>query len=87
MSTNPQEGSRPTVVLVHGAFAESASWNGVIRRLQEQGYNIPLEAHRFMAERAQAREVVEIEGASHAVGVSHPKEVADTILRALKDVE
>jgi len=25
---------RPTVVLVHGAFAESASWNGVIERLQ-----------------------------------------------------
>jgi len=25
MSTNPQEGSRPTVVLVHGAIAESAS--------------------------------------------------------------
>ncbi|MFE6970034.1 alpha/beta fold hydrolase [Isoptericola sp. NPDC057653] len=27
----------PTVVLVHGAFAESASWNGVIDRLHEQG--------------------------------------------------
>ena len=40
-----------------------------------------------MAERAGAREVVEIEGASHAVGVSHPEEVADIILRALKDVE
>jgi hypothetical protein len=38
MSTNPQDGSRPAVVLVHGAFAESASWNGVIRRLQVQGY-------------------------------------------------
>lgn len=25
---------KPTVVLVHGAFAESASWNGVIKRLQ-----------------------------------------------------
>ncbi|MET8280606.1 alpha/beta hydrolase [Micromonospora sp. NPDC005174] len=25
--------SQPTVVLVHGAFAESASWNGVIERL------------------------------------------------------
>ena len=24
---------KPTVVLVHGAFAESASWNGVIERL------------------------------------------------------
>lgn len=39
MSTNPQDGSsRPTVVLVHGAFAESASWSAVIGRLQEQGY-------------------------------------------------
>jgi pimeloyl-ACP methyl ester carboxylesterase len=239
MSMNPQDGPQPTVVLVHGAFAESASWNGVIRRLQDQGYtaiaaanplrslsgdaqflasilesiegpvvlvghsyggsvisngalgkdnvkalvfvaafapeegenivelspggtlgetlesvrlsdgttdlyirqemfhqqfaadapaeqaaldavtqrplrdvsqnegsgppawksvpswfvfgeldkNIPLEAHRFMAERAQAREVVEIEGASHAVGVSRPEEVADVILRAIKAVE
>jgi pimeloyl-ACP methyl ester carboxylesterase len=242
MSMNLQDGSRPTVVLVHGAFAESASWNSVIRRLQDQGYtaiaaanplrslsgdaqflasilesiegpvvlvghsyggsvisyaalgkanvkalvfvaafapeegesiaelsgrspgstlgdtlesvalsdgttdlyirqemfhqqfaadspaeqaaldavtqrplrdvaqnegagppgwksipswfvfgeldkNIPLEVHRFMAERAQAREVVEIEGASHAVGVSHPEEVADVILRAIKAVE
>ena len=25
---------KPTVVLVHGAFAESASWNGVIQKLQ-----------------------------------------------------
>ena len=41
----------------------------------------------FMAERAEAREVVEIEGASHAVGVSHPQEVADVILRALTDVQ
>ena len=242
MSMNPQDGSRPSVVLVHGAFAESAGWHGVIRRLQERGYtalaaanplrslsgdaefvasilasiqspvvlvghsyggsvisnaalgkenvkalvfvaafapeegesgaelsgrfpgstlgdtletvpladgtmdqyirqeeyhqqfvadvpaeqaaldavtqrplrdvalnegsgppawksipswfvfgeldkNIPLEAHRFMAERAGAREVVEIEDASHAVGVSHPEEVADMILRAVKDVE
>jgi pimeloyl-ACP methyl ester carboxylesterase len=49
--------------------------------------NIPAAVHRFMAERAQGREVVEIEGASHAVGVSHPEEVADMILRALKAVE
>lgn len=27
----------PTVVLVHGAFAESASWNGVIARLADHG--------------------------------------------------
>jgi pimeloyl-ACP methyl ester carboxylesterase len=28
---------KPTVVLVHGAFAESASWNGVIERLHAEG--------------------------------------------------
>ncbi|MFB4319262.1 alpha/beta fold hydrolase [Actinomadura sp. 21ATH] len=28
---------RPIAVLVHGAFAESASWNGVIERLRERG--------------------------------------------------
>ena len=30
----------PTVVLVHGAFAESASWNGVIAELQRRGYAV-----------------------------------------------
>jgi len=29
--------SMPTVVLVHGAFADGSSWNGVIERLQAQG--------------------------------------------------
>ena len=39
MTTNPQNGSsRPAVVLVHGAFAESASWDGVIEIPQERGY-------------------------------------------------
>jgi pimeloyl-ACP methyl ester carboxylesterase len=29
---------KPTVVLVHGAFAESSSWNGVAANLLQQGY-------------------------------------------------
>jgi len=29
---------KPTIVLVHGAFAESASWNGVIGELSKNGY-------------------------------------------------
>ena len=31
---------RPTIVLVHGAFADASSWNGVIERLQQQGYTV-----------------------------------------------
>src|ERR671932_1589456 len=29
-----------TVVLVHGAFADSSSWNGVVERLQEDGIQV-----------------------------------------------
>lgn len=31
---------KPTVVLVHGAFAESASWNGVIDRLRSESVDV-----------------------------------------------
>ncbi|GAA3907952.1 alpha/beta fold hydrolase [Streptomyces sp. NPDC003631] len=30
----------PTIVLVHGAFADSSSWNGVVERLQRAGYPV-----------------------------------------------
>ncbi|MFE7750350.1 alpha/beta fold hydrolase [Streptomyces sp. NPDC057428] len=32
--------AKPTVVLVHGAFADSSSWNGVIQRLRHDGYPV-----------------------------------------------
>ena len=32
--------AKPTIVLVHGAFADASSWNGVIERLQQQGYRV-----------------------------------------------
>lgn len=31
---------RPTIVLVHGAWADNSSWNGVIVRLQALGYTV-----------------------------------------------
>jgi pimeloyl-ACP methyl ester carboxylesterase len=31
---------KPTVVLVHGAFADSASWNGVAEKLRADGYPV-----------------------------------------------
>jgi pimeloyl-ACP methyl ester carboxylesterase len=32
--------AKPTIVLVHGAFADGSSWNDVIKRLQRQGYSV-----------------------------------------------
>jgi pimeloyl-ACP methyl ester carboxylesterase len=43
---------------------------------------IPSETFRFMAERANAREHVEVPGASHALPASQPQAVAEVILRA-----
>jgi pimeloyl-ACP methyl ester carboxylesterase len=48
-------GDKPTVVLVHGAFAESASWNGVATQLLAQGYPViaaanPLRGVKFDAD-------------------------------------
>ena len=39
-ATDKQTGVKPTIVLVHGAFADASSWNGVIERLQQQGYTV-----------------------------------------------
>ncbi|MEV7033801.1 alpha/beta hydrolase [Streptomyces sp. NPDC093272] len=33
-------GQKPTVVLVHGAFADGSSWNAVVQRLQRDGYRV-----------------------------------------------
>jgi len=50
-----------TVVLVHGAFAESSSWNGVIERLREQGIPVVAAANPLRSlsvDAAYVRDVV-----------------------------
>ncbi|MEO8175640.1 MAG: alpha/beta hydrolase [Sphingomicrobium sp.] len=44
--------------------------------------NIPPSAHAFMAQRAHARETIEVKGSSHVVMISHRAEVAALIERA-----
>jgi alpha-beta hydrolase superfamily lysophospholipase len=41
--------SKPTIVLVHGAFAGSSSWNGVIAGLNRDGYRAIAAAERAAA--------------------------------------
>ena len=38
--TSPPDGPRPTVVLVHGAWADTSSWNGVTESLLADGYDV-----------------------------------------------
>jgi pimeloyl-ACP methyl ester carboxylesterase len=45
MSEKSNTAGSPTVVLVHGAFADASSWNGVIERLQAKGVQVTAPAN------------------------------------------
>jgi pimeloyl-ACP methyl ester carboxylesterase len=86
-SSTPQTrtATLPTVVLVHGAFADSSSWNGVIERLRRDGYPVigvanPLRA--LQSDAALLRDVLDgVDGpivvAGHSYGGSVMSEAAD----------
>src|SRR5262245_64849367 len=76
----PPEGShamsdRPTIVLVHGAWADGSCWSGVIERLQAGGLTVrapqfPLSS--LEADVARLRQVLEaVEGPVVVVGHSY----------------
>ncbi|WP_369053880.1 alpha/beta fold hydrolase [Kineococcus terrestris] len=76
---------KPTVVLVHGAFADSSSWNGVIAPLRRDGYRVVAAANPLRGLRADAehlRSVLDsVEGpvvlAGHSYGGTVMSEAAD----------
>ena len=65
----------PTIVLVHGAFADASSWNGVIERLQAKGLTVTAPANPLRgitADSAYLAAVLEqIDGPVLAVGHSY----------------
>src|SRR5688572_19054829 len=46
--------NKPTVVLIHGAFAESAGWNGVAGRLLGKGYPVVAAANPLRGVKSDA---------------------------------
>jgi pimeloyl-ACP methyl ester carboxylesterase len=51
---------RPTIVLVHGAFADNSSWNGVIKILEADGYSVIAAANPLRSVQGDARYVASI---------------------------
>ncbi|WP_331748158.1 alpha/beta hydrolase [Streptomyces chartreusis] len=51
---NASKPTKPTVVLVHGAFADSSSWNGVIKELNKDGYPVRAAANPLRSLRGDA---------------------------------
>jgi haloacetate dehalogenase len=75
MAATPRSEDKPTVVLVHGAFAESSSWNGVIDLLLADGFPVIAVANPLRAVRNDSEylaSVIEgIEGPLVLVGHSY----------------
>ena len=50
----------PTIVLVHGAFAESASWDRVLRHLEDAGHDVIAAANPLRGLAADAHSVTDL---------------------------
>ena len=48
------QSGKPTIVLVHGAFADASSWNGVIEILEKDGYPVIAAADPLRGVRSDA---------------------------------
>lgn len=59
-STAFAEAHKPTIVLVHGAFADSSSWNAVIGILEKDGYTVVAAATPLRSVKGDARYVDDI---------------------------
>lgn len=79
--------AKPTIVLVHGAFADASGWNLIAPALQwymvaKNDRIIPPEAERAMAARAGST-IVDV-NSSHVPMISQPAKVISMILSAAK---
>ena len=52
--------AKPTIILVHGAFAGSSSWNGVITELAKDGYTVVAAANPLRSVKGDAQYVADI---------------------------
>lgn len=82
---------KPTVVLVHGAFADSGGWNAVVQRLQDDGYPVAAVANPLRgvsSDAAAVRAVLDdIDGPVVLVGHSYAGNVITEAAQGDKDVK
>jgi pimeloyl-ACP methyl ester carboxylesterase len=93
VSSSAQEAGqpRPTIVLVHGAFAGSSSWNGVIKKLTVKGYSVIAVANPLRSVKGDAEYVSDflksIPGPVVLVGHSYGGSVITNAAEGLSNVK
>jgi len=90
-SARAAEPAKPTIVLVHGAFADSSSWNGVIEILREDGYPVVAAANPLRSVSGDAAYVSSlvagIDGPVVLVGHSYGGQVITTAANGRDNVK
>ncbi|MCX5412751.1 alpha/beta fold hydrolase [Streptomyces sp. NBC_00059] len=85
----PHHLERPTIVLEHGAFADAASWDGVVARLQRAGYPVVSAANPLRGpatDAAYLRSVLDhVDGPVVLVGHSYGGTVISQAAAGLED--
>lgn len=59
-ATAKEQAMKPTIVLVHGAFADASSWNGVIPILERDGYRVIAAANPLRSVHSDAKYVASV---------------------------
>jgi pimeloyl-ACP methyl ester carboxylesterase len=81
---------KPTIVLVHGAWADASSWNGVIARLRDDGYKtvaVPNPLRSLSADSAYVAEFLRsVPGPKIVVGHSYGSAVITNAAKGIRDV-
>ena len=75
------EAPSPTALLGHGAFADAASWNGAIERLQAQGVKVTAPANPPRGLASDSAYIAATNGPQEA-----PQAFADAILEVGRGV-
>jgi pimeloyl-ACP methyl ester carboxylesterase len=90
MSTTTPDTAPLTVVLVHGAFTDASSWNGVIERLQAAGVQVAAPANPLRGLSADSAYIesflTQVPGPVLAVGHSYAGAVISNAATAAKNV-
>lgn len=90
-SAQTSSAQRPTVVLVHGAFADSSSWNGVVTRLHAKGYVVVAAANELRSVKGDAASVASLVKSIHGpvvlVGHSYGGSVISVAATVLDNVK
>jgi pimeloyl-ACP methyl ester carboxylesterase len=84
-------GAKPTIILVHGAFAGSSSWDGVADKLHKDGYSVVSAANPLRSVKSDADYVSDliksIPGPIVLVGHSYAGFVITAAVQELKNVK